>query len=551
MSHGTPAPVPPADAATWWKRGVFYQVYVPSFQDGNGDGLGDLHGIEQRLDYITGLGVDAVWLSPIYDSPLLDFGYDVAGYTTVGADFGDLETFDRIVDGLHRRGIKVLLDYIPQHTSSEHPWFKDALSGRHSAHRDWYLWADPAADGGPPNNWASAFGGSAWTLHEPSNQYYYHAHLPQQPSLNWRNPQVKRAMFDVMRFWFSRGVDGYRIDAVWRLFKDQQLRDNPQGSDTDSFEIAGAMAHSSVRQLQKYTADQPELPGVLAEMRDVANEFDDRVLMGELHLSVERVAALGAKPGLDIPMNFALIDAPWNGQSLGDLIVRYEQALTPRAWPNWTLGNHDRSRVATRLGPERLPGAMILLLTLRGTPTLYYGDELGLPDQPVPPGRERDCAALAAPGQGLGRDPERTPMPWTNAPNVGFTTPEATPWLPIPDPAPGQTVAEQEKAADSLLQLVRTAIALRHRSAALSVGTISVVTATADTLAYTRHADDERWLVIISFSNRPTETAVPDQETWTVALRSDQEWHPRINDGRLVVPPYAAVVLERHEQPEE
>lgn len=527
----------------WWQRAVFYQLYVPSFQDGNGDGFGDLYGVERRLDYIASLGVDAVWLSPIYESPLLDFGYDVSNYTAVGAAFGDLGTFDRILDGLHRRGIRVILDFVPQHTSSEHPWFRDALTGRHAAHRDWYLWADPGAHGGPPNNWASAFGGPAWTLDEPSGQYYYHAHLPQQPSLNWRNRRVKAAIFEAMRFWLRRGVDGFRLDAVWRLFKDEQLRDNPQGGDTDSFEISGVMAHSPVRQVQKYTADQPELPAVLAEMRQVADEFDERVLLGELHLPVERVASLSTQYGLDIAMNFALIDVPWNGEAIGELIIRYERALGPRAWPNWTLGNHDRSRLATRLGTERVPAALLLLLTLRGAPTIYYGDELGLQDQPVGRGQERDCAALAAPEQGLGRDPQRTPMPWSRQPNLGFTTPGTVPWLPLSERAPGHTVAEQEQDPHSLLHLVRAVVALRARSAALSVGTVTIVHNDDSLLMFTRQHGAERWLVAVSFAGSPVQAALPAGPTWHPVLGSDPNWTPLVSAGSLTIPPLAAALL--------
>lgn len=470
----------------WWREGVFYQVYVPSFQDGDGDGFGDLWGVEQRLDRVAALGVTALWLSPVYASPLLDFGYDVSGHTQIGAIFGDLAVFDRIVRGAHDRGLRVVLDYVPQHTSSEHPWFRDALSGRDSAHRDWYLWQDPGPDGGPPNNWAAAFGGPAWTFHEPTGQYYYHAHLPEQPSLNWRNPDVKGAMFDVMRFWLDRGVDGFRVDAVWRLIKDARLRDNPVDDGRGSFEIGGAAAHTTVRQIQRYTADQPELPGLLAQLHAVTEEYDDRMLMGELHLELERVAALGAR-GLDIAMNFSLIDVPWNGLDLAELIRRYYAALPPGAHPNWVLSNHDRSRLASRIGPERVPGALTLLLTLKGTPTLYYGDELGLPDAPVGPGRARDCAELRAPGLGLGRDPQRMPMPWCATPaHAGFTPDDVEPWLPIPQWARRLSVERQQADRRSVLTLVTELLRLRRDLDVLRRGDLTVVSADADHLAYRR-----------------------------------------------------------------
>lgn len=507
-----------ATPGAWWRNGVLYQVYVPSFQDGDGDGFGDLHGLESRLEYIAELGVSAIWLSPVYGSPLMDFGYDVSDYTSIGDVFGDLAVFDRVVAKAHALGLRVLLDYVPQHTSNEHPWFQDALTGRDAAHRDWYLWHDPAGDGGPPNNWASAFSGPAWTLHEPTGQYYYHAHLPEQPSLNWRNPAVKQAMFDVLRFWLDRGVDGFRVDAVWRLIKDDQLRDNPEPSADDPIEIAGAGAHSTVRQVQKYTADQPELPGLLHEMRTVVNAYPDRLLMGELHLRLERVAALGSLPGLDIPMNFSLIDTPWNGDAVADVIERYEAALTPLSWPNWVLSNHDRSRLATRIGPENTLAALALLLTLRGTPTLYYGDELGLPDSPVSVERERDCAALRAPGQGLGRDPQRMPMPWTTAAHVGFCDDDVEPWLPVPAWAADLSVEQQGADPRSTLNKVKGLLAIRNSERALQHGTIRVHAHTATSITIIRELESSATCLVVNFGTEPLLLELPEQpwrQLWT------------------------------------
>jgi alpha-glucosidase len=515
----------------WWREGVFYQVYVPSFQDGDGDGFGDLVGVLRRLDHLAGLGVDAIWLSPIYDSPLLDFGYDVSGDTAIAPAFGDLDTFDRVVRGAHERGLRVVLDYVPQHTSSAHPWFRDALSGRDSARREWYLWQDPKPDGSPPNNWASAFGGPAWTFHEPTGQYYYHAHLPEQPSLNWRSPEVRAAMFDVMRFWLDRGVDGFRVDAVWRLIKDARLRDNPTDDGSGSFELGGAAAHSTVRQIQKYTADQPELPGLLAELHRVTEEYDDRMLMGELHLKLERVAALGSR-GLDLAMNFSLIDAPWNGVDLAKLIRRYYAALPPGSHPNWVLSNHDRSRLASRIGAERVPGALALLLTLSGTPTLYYGDELGLPDAPVDRAHARDCAELRAPGLGLGRDPQRMPMPWSAAPeHHGFTPDEVEPWLPIPTWAGRFSVENQQGDPRSTLSLVRQLLVLRRKLADLRHGGITVLSDHPDVLAYRR---GDTLLMAINLSER--DQPVPVDGAGTTLWSS----HPT---GAVTLLPFEARLL--------
>ncbi|MEV1243580.1 alpha-amylase family glycosyl hydrolase [Nonomuraea sp. NPDC049750] len=543
----------------WWREGAFYQVYVPSFQDGDGDGFGDLRGVERRLDYIAALGVTAIRLSPIYASPLLDFGYDVSGYTEVGAMFGDLATFERIVRGAHDRGLRVVLDYVPQHTSSEHPWFRDALSSRDSAHRDWYLWHDPKPDGGPPNNWASAFGGSSWTFHEPTGQYYYHAHLPEQPSLNWRNPDVKHAMFDVMRFWLDRGVDGFRVDAVWRLIKDALLRDNPMDDGSESFEIGGAAAHTTVRQIQKYTADQPELPGLLTEMHTVTEDYADRMLMGELHLKLERVAALGSR-GLDIAMNFSLIDTPWNGVDLAELIQRYYAALPAGSHPNWVLSNHDPSRLASRIGTERVPGALTVLLTLKGTPTLYYGDELGLPDSPVDSGHARDCAELRAPGLGLGRDPQRMPMPWQEKPaHAGFGPDDVETWLPIPSWAGEFSVESQEFDPGSVLSLVKELLTLRKELAVLREGGITVLSAHPNHLVYRRGDGEDAVLVAVNLSDRDQRIALPDARStlWSSHAAVDERDRPTDAvtlapfEARLLTGSFASAVQPAvHRRPE-
>lgn len=538
LESASPVPAP------WWHEGILYQIYVPSFQDGNGDGFGDLAGVLARLDYIAELGVSAIWLTPVQESPLLDFGYDVADYNSIGRVFGDLEVFDQVMTGAHARGLRVLMDFVPQHTSNEHPWFQDALGGRDSAHRDWYLWHDPAPQGGPPNNWASAFGGPAWTFHAPTGQYYYHAHLPEQPSLNWRNPQVRRAMFDVMRFWFDRGVDGFRVDAAWRLIKDEQLRDNPTGGEGESFEIGGALAHMAVRQVQRYTADQPELAGLLAQMRTVADEYDDRVLLGELHLTVERVAELGGLRGLDVPMNFALIDVLWRGRSIGDLIRRYEDALPPGAWPNWVLGNHDRSRVATRIGDDHVRGALTLLLTLRGTPTLYYGDELGLPDAPVAERSVRDCAALRTHNLALGRDPERMPMPWTSGRNAGFTGPDVEPWLPIPDWATRLSVAAQEVDPGSTLLMVRSLIRYRQASDALLHGNLAVLSDDDETLVLLRESSREVVLIAIGLTDRSRSLSLPEGR-WATDWATSPGLVGHTLSGAAVVDGFGALILRR------
>ncbi|MBW3572546.1 MAG: alpha-amylase, partial [Gemmatimonadetes bacterium] len=390
----------------WWQRGVVYQVYPRSFQDTDGDGVGDLRGITRRLDYLRWLGVDALWISPIYPSPMADFGYDVSDYRDVHPMFGTLADFDQLVREAHARGLRVILDFVPNHTSQEHPWFRESRSSRENPRRDWYIWRDPAPGGGPPTNWLSNFGGPAWTLDERTGQYYYHAFLPQQPDLNWRNPAVVEAMLDVLRFWLERGVDGFRVDVIWHLIKDDRFRDNPVNPGWTPEQ----RPYDAV--LPVHTADQPEVHQLIARMRRLMDEYPERVLIGEIYLPVERLVAYYGQDmsGAHLPFNFQLIRAPWHARHIARLIDEYEAALPPGGWPNWVLGNHDVHRIASRVGRAQARVAAVLLLTLRGTPTLYYGDEIGMMDVEVPPERVQDPYERNVPGQGFGRDPERTPM---------------------------------------------------------------------------------------------------------------------------------------------
>jgi alpha-glucosidase len=406
----------------WWQRGIVYQVYPRSFQDTNGDGVGDLPGITRRLEYLRDLGVDAVWISPIFPSPMADFGYDVSDYCAIDPLFGTLADFDALVAAAHRRNIKIILDYVPNHTSDQHPWFVDARSGKSSSHRDWYIWSDPKPDGSPPNNWLSVFGGSAWQLDRASGQYYYHAYLKEQPDLNWRNPAVQSAMLEVLRFWFERGVDGMRIDALRQIVKSARFEDNPPNPDW----LPGRDPYTSL--LPSFTTDQPEGMEIVARFRGHADAFPDRVLIGELWLPIERLVAYYGKDGsgLHLPFNFHLILTAWHARAIATLVERYEAALPPGAWPNWVLGNHDRSRIASRVGPAQARVAAMLLLTLRGTPTLYQGDEIGMVDVAIPPDAVQDPAERNVPGLGLGRDPERTPMHWDDSP-----TPASARLMPV------------------------------------------------------------------------------------------------------------------------
>ena len=521
--------------ASWWQRGLIYQVYPRSFQDTDGNGVGDLRGVLDRLDYLAGLRVDALWLSPVYPSPMKDFGYDVANYIDIDPLFGTLADFDALIYQTHRRGLKLILDYVPNHTSDEHPWFIDARSSRNSRLRDWYIWRDPAPGGGPPTNWLSHFGGSGWELDPDSGQYYYHSFLPGQPDLNWRNPQVSAAMHDVLRFWLKRGVDGFRVDVLWLLIKDDQFRDNPANP-------AWQPGDSPVTsQIMLYTADRPEVQQVVADLRRVCDEFEDRVLIGEIYLPLERlVAYYGADlSGAQLPFNFQLLQAQWNARSLATLIADYEAALPRGAWPNWVLGNHDRPRIATRVGIDQARVAAMLLLTLRGTPTLYYGDELGMFDVNIPPALVQDPFEKRVPGLGLGRDPCRTPMQWNGSAQAGFTS--GKPWLPLDPDYAVVNVAAQRSDPTSLLMLYHRLIELRRSSAALTLGPYQPVAMTGDLLAYMRQSGTQRFLIALNLGGEPHALAAPHEGTLALSTYLDRdaelisgELHLRANEGIVI-----------------
>ena len=436
------------DDPPWWHDAVIYQIYPRSWRDSGRDGVGDLPGILARLDHLTRLGVGALWVSPIYPSPMADFGYDVADYTGVDPLFGTLDDAEALIAAAHERGLKVILDFVPNHSSDAHPWFRAARASRDDPRRDWYVWADPAPGGGPPNNWMSASGGPAWTFDEPTGQFYLHSFLPEQPDLNWRNAAVRDAMLDAMRFWLDRGVDGFRLDVVYRCVKDEALRDDPPNPDYEP-----GRDPPFARVIPLHSADRPEVMELVVEpMRALARSYDERLLIGEIYLPLERlVEYYGAGSGVHLPFNFALIFERWEAEPIAALIARYESLLPAGGWPNWVLGNHDQPRIASRVGDAQARVAMMLLLTLRGTPTLYYGDEIGMRDVAIPPDRIRDPWEINMPGLGEGRDPCRTPMRWEAGPGAGFCPPEVEPWLPIGPDAERINVAAQAEDPDSML----------------------------------------------------------------------------------------------------
>jgi len=453
----------------WWHGGVLYQVYVRSFADSDGDGIGDLHGLIDRLDHLEWLGVRGLWLSPITASPDRDWGYDVSDYRSVHPELGDLETFDRLVLESARRGIRILVDLVPNHTSDRHPWFVDARSSPDAAHRDFYVWVDPGGDGAPPNNWLSSFGGPAWTFDEPTGQWYLHNFLTEQPDLNWWDERVRDEFDGILRFWLDRGVAGFRIDVAHAMVKDRALRDNPPTTEDD---------HPVVRRLklrEVHNMNQPEVHDVLRRWRRVVDSYGPgRMLVGETWVfGLDQLVAFygTGSDELDLGFNFPFAFAALDADELWAVVEATEARLPRGAWPVWFGSNHDVGRFPTRWCADdeaRIRCALVLLMSLRGTAFLYYGDEIGMPEVPVPRERLRDPVGIRRWPEGRGRDPSRTPMQWTAGPGAGFTAPEADPWLPLGD-AEACNVEAQERDPDSVLHLVRDLVRLRS-STAMGIG---------------------------------------------------------------------------------
>jgi len=523
----------------WWQTGVIYQIYPRSFLDSNGDGVGDLSGITRKLDYLCWLGVDAIWLSPIYPSPMADFGYDISNYTAVDPLFGTLEDLDLLLQQAHQRDLKVILDFVPNHTSDEHPWFQESRSSRTNEKRDWYIWRDPAEGGGPPNNWTSNFGGSAWQFDKQSGQYYLHLFDVKQPDLNWRNPEVRQAMYDVLRFWLDRGIDGFRIDVLSSLLKDEQFRDNPTNPDWNPGD------RPSARQLHLYTGDLLEIHEIVREMRAVVDRYDERVLIGELYLPIKRVVRYYGEQldEVHLPFNFQFVTMPtWEAATVRRVVDAYEAALPPGAWPNWVLGNHDRPRIATRVGRHQALIAHMLLLTLRGTPTCYYGDELGMQDVAIPPESLYDPQGKDHPEHS--RDLQRTPMQWDPSPNAGFCPPDVKPWLPVADDFQTYNVAVEQREPHSFLALVHELLTLRRTLAALTIGSQqSIDQPNPSCFAYSRQHSDQHCLVVLNFSAQDQVVPLPGQGQGRILLstRLDREGritlsqvHLRGNEGLLI-----------------
>lgn len=497
------------DNSTWWREGIIYQIYPRSFADGNADGLGDLPGLLSRLDYLTSLGVDAIWLSPFYPTPDKDFGYDISDYCDVDPRFGTLADFDRLVEAAHQRGIRIVVDMVMNHTSDQHPWFLESRSSRDNPKRDWYIWRDE------PNNWAACFGGSAWEYDRLTDQYYLHLFTRQQPDVNWRNPEVRKAQLEAFRFWLERGVDGFRLDVFNAYFKHADFPDNPAQFGLRAFN----------RQRHVYDIDQPEMTPLLAELRALLDSYPGSYAVGETYFgTAEKAASYCGPDKLHAAFSFdftshtseiaeALRIFPWNPRWIMNQILEREAVFDAAGvWPTTVMSNHDLSRAVSRYSrgeDDRMAKIiMTLLLTLRGTPFLYQGEEIGMRDIPL-----RRSDILDPPGRQYwplytGRDVCRSPMQWDDSPNAGFSP--VKPWLKVHPNYLRRNVAAQQADPDSLLNFTRNLIALRKSHPALRRGDFVPVAATRAVLAYLRRSEEETVLVALNFSNWAATFSLPE-----------------------------------------
>jgi len=528
----------------WWQTAVVYEIYPRSFSDSNEDGTGDLAGIIGRLDYLVWLGVDAIWIAPFYPSPMADFGYDVADYRDVDPLFGSLADVHSLVTAAHERGIRVLVDYVPNHTSDQHPWFVESRSSRSNPKRDWYTWRDAAPDGGQPNNWLSMFAGSSWEWDASTQQFYLHTFLAEQPDLNWRNPETRAAMFDVARYWLDMGVDGFRIDVAPMVMKDPELRDNPPNPSSAEVARLGAWG----QQLHLHDLAHPDMHELYRDFRRLLDSYPgERVSIGELHHPDFEtwVKYYGERQDeIHVPFNFHLTYSPWTADAVRAAVEGVQSVLPAGAWASWVLGNHDQPRFASprRAGREQAKAGMLLLLTLRGTPTIYYGEEIGMVDVPVATADSRDPVELREPGRG--RDPERSPMQWDASPNAGFTAANVTPWLPLAPDAATVNVSGQAEDPDSILNLTRRLVHIRREHPVLHTGDFEPFSPIPDgTFAFHRVAGKDRLTVAVNLTGDPR--AIPDAGPGRILIGTHRDRDGDTVTNRVELRPNEALVIEQ------
>lgn len=525
----------------WWRDGVIYQIYPRSFSDSNGDGIGDLQGIINKLDYLQHLGIDAIWLSPVNPSPDADFGYDVADYRGIDPKYGSLEGFGRLVREAHARDIRIVLDLVLNHTSIEHPWFIESRSSLDNPRRDWYIWrVNPQDKNAPPNDWLSVFGGKAWEFDPLTGQHYYHMFTREQPDLNWRNPQVYAEMMDIFRYWADLGVDGFRLDVFNNYFKDARFRKNPRKPGIRPFD----------RQDHLYDTNQPEMMKVVADIRSILDSYPERYAVGETFIATSKIAARYAGAGkLHATFDFSLLHDPWKPARLLNSVLHQEEELAADAWPNHVLNNHDNPRSATRYRAEahdeKLKVAAAMLLTLRGTPFLYYGEEIGMRDIHVSRSEIQDPVGRHYWPLPVGRDGCRSPMQWDASGSAGFTT--GKPWLKVHPNYPSRNVEQQLSNPRSLLNFYRKLLRLRREHCAIQQGMFNpLIHNPQRVLAYLRQDDNEILLVALNFARRASKLALGGEITranWEVLLSNREKNQPSIEKGWLKLEGYEVCIL--------
>ncbi|EOQ90010.1 alpha amylase, catalytic domain protein [Leptospira yanagawae serovar Saopaulo str. Sao Paulo = ATCC 700523] len=538
----------------WWKEAVIYQIYPRSFQDSNGDGIGDLDGITERLDYLAGskdsLGIDAIWLSPVYPSPMFDFGYDISDYEEIDPVFGTIQSFKRLLKEAHKRGIRIIMDLVVNHTSHLHPWFIESRSSVNSPKRDWYIWKEPSHNG-PPNNWLGAFGGSGWEYDKRTGEYYFHSFLKEQPDLNWRNPDVEDAIFRMMKYWLDMGVDGFRLDVVNLYVKDEFFRNNA------SYFMKGPRPYD--KQVHTYDRDRPEMHGILRRMRKLLDSYSEkRMFVGEIMQDFPGNVLLpatycGRNDELHLAFNFMFLFSSWKAERFFQIVKDFESALGEDNWPNYTLSNHDFPRHITRYEKgehtlDRAKLAACMMLTLRGTPFLYYGEEIGMKRQKVPFNKIQDPVGKRYWPFHPGRDPERIPMPWDGSETTGFTT--GKPWLPLYAEASTVNVESQKQNPDSLFYTYKKLIQIRKDRKSLRKGKLKILlSADKQALYYRRREGKEETYIFLNFSSKPVSVSYPRKWTLNQILFSSKnrnasfELDKELDTGDLVLLPNEAVIF--------
>jgi alpha-glucosidase len=527
----------------WWKHGVMCEIWPRSYYDTNRDGSGDLKGITAKLDYLADLGIDGIWLGPINASPMVDSGYDVADYRAIHPVYGSMEDFDELLCEAHNRRIHIIMDLVVNHTSDQHAWFKESRSSRNNSRRDWYIWHD-SKGGGPPTNWKALVGGSTWEWDRATRQYFLHSFLKTQPDLNWRNPAVRKEIYDTMRFWLDKGVDGFRCDILNYFLKDDQLRNNP-------FSLAAGPFNGFQKHL--YTRNQPGMYDILKEMRAVLDEYQDRMMVGEVYVAEEgpsmAAAYLGDEGELShLSFEFSMVFSKWGAHRFSDALMNWYSLIPPKAWPCNVLSNHDRPRAATRYAAredtvKRMKVLAAMLLTIWGTPFMYYGEEIGMPNSRITRKDVMDTIGKMYWPIVKGRDGERNPMQWNDGPHAGFS--EVRPWLPLNDDYSETNVDIQMQQPASMLNFYRRLIALRREKPALHMGSFEKSPSHADVISYCRTYQNKQAYAVLNFSdNRLAHTCTPDVE-WTVLLGTHRSAGAEVGRGGFEVFPYEVLILER------